>query len=87
VGVVTDVGSVVDAGSAGTTVTGSASDGCDMMGASLQENGSERGDKTRRRQKKKKKNPGRIFSKHTFSALRLDQEKRKTKMNEIDREH
>lgn len=37
VGVVADAGSVVVAGSAGTTVTGSASGVCDMMGASLQE--------------------------------------------------
>lgn len=43
VGVVADAGSVVVAGS---TVTGSASGGCDMVGALLQENESKRQDKT-----------------------------------------
>ncbi len=42
---VADAGSVVFAGSAGTTVTGSASGGCDMVGALLQENESKRQDK------------------------------------------
>ncbi len=46
VGDVADAGSVVVAGSAGTTVTGSASGGCDMVGALLQENESKRWDKT-----------------------------------------
>lgn len=52
VGVVADAGSVVVAGSAGTTVTGSASGGCDMVVASLQENESKRWDKTQPRGKR-----------------------------------
>lgn len=47
-----DAGSVVVAGSAGTTVTGSASGGCDMVGALLQKNESKRRDKTQTRGKK-----------------------------------
>lgn len=47
-----DVGSVVDAGSAGTTVIGSASGGCDMMGAG--ECKRNMGQNQAERQKKKK---------------------------------
>lgn len=76
-----DVGSVVDAGSAGTTVIGSASGGCDMMGAGECKRNMGQNQAERQKKKNKGTDVGRIFSKHTFSALRLDQEKKKRKIN------